>query len=546
MGLIYLRIDRVSDAVQSFLAAWRSPSPVRQNALDALDHTLGVYYTATEVESLLALSQSEEERAFYWLKIGEKEAAQGRTAAVSAVLDTLYSNYPANQFRDRIARLRVNMERRSDVKLGVLLPLLKKSEPSAVKEIGNDIHDGIQFALEEYSKDPATRVRVTLETRDTERDVLVAARGVQELTSDDAIVGIIGPVFSNEAVAVASLADRRGYPLISPTANANGIAATGSYIFQANPDYETRGKAMARYAIEKMGFDVLAVLAPVNTFGKFMAESFIAEALRLGAKVVATEWYERGAADLKNQMAAIRRAGMKAGADPMISFGGKMSREDIARLVQAGVAMTVIDSLMAESAVVNAMDLLGEQARQVIDSIGIAALYVDPKVDSLEYPVTAIDGIYIPISSANEIGIVTSQLTYFNMKCQILGSGEWNNLAELIANKRYSNEVVFESDSHVDAADTAYAQFVVRYFDRFNKKPSKNTLYGYDTANMVLVAIHNGGTTREALRDDLKLLRNYRGFHGGISFSEKRVNSWVWILQYKNETIQQIDGFSAE
>ncbi|MEK9139094.1 MAG: ABC transporter substrate-binding protein, partial [Bacteroidota bacterium] len=318
LGLVHLKIQRYEDAVQSFLVAWRSDAAVREKAFEALDRTLDSHFSIPFIHRLIPQVLTDEERAFFWLKIGEKEAAEGRTAAVGTVLDTLYRNYPLNPFRERTAMLRTRMEQRCNVKLGVLLPLLRKSDPSAVKELGNDIFDGIQLAVEEYSKNPATRVKVTLETRDTERDVLVATRGVQELTSDNDIIGIIGPVFSNEVLAVTSLANKRGYPLISPTANANGIAAAGQYIFQANPDYETRGRAMARYVVERKGFRILAVLAPINAFGKFMAEAFAAEALRLGAKVAATEWYERGASDLKGQMASIRKAGVRAGADPMI------------------------------------------------------------------------------------------------------------------------------------------------------------------------------------------------------------------------------------
>jgi ABC-type branched-subunit amino acid transport system substrate-binding protein len=438
------------------------------------------------------------------------------------------------------------LEQRSNVKVGVLLPLLRESEPSAVKELGNDIFEGIQFAVEEYSKNPATLVKVTLETRDTERDVLVATRGIQELTSDNDIIGIVGPVFSNEVSAVAFLANRHGYPLVSPTANANGIAATGQYVFQANPDYETRGRAMARFAVEKKGFRILAVLAPINTFGKFMAEAFAAEAIRLGATVVATEWYERGTADLKSQLSGIRKAGLRAGAEPMISFGGKMDRDEVARLVQLGVPMKRIDSLMNKSALISATALLGPQAKRWVDSLGITAVYNDPNIDSLEIPVTAVEGIYIPISSADEIGIVSSQVVYYNIQAQVLGSGEWNNLKELDANKRYCANVIFESDSYVAESDPAYEQFVNAYVDRYKKRPSKNALYGYDTAAILLSTIHSGGTSREALMTGLRHVKNYQGLHAKINFSTKRVNTWLWILQYTADQIQLFDGFNVE
>jgi ABC-type branched-subunit amino acid transport system substrate-binding protein len=543
---VHLKIQRYDDAVQSFLTAWRSDALVRRTAFEALDRLVGAHFTIEDVERLLPRAKSAEERAFYWLRMGEKNAEAGKTLSVGTVLDTLYRNYPGNPFGERIALLRARLEQRSKAKLGVLLPLLRKSEPSAVKELGNDIFDGIQFAVDEYSKNPATLVKVTLETRDTERDVLVATRGIQELTSDSDIIGIVGPVFSNEVLAVAPLANRRGCPLVSPTANGNGIAATGQYVFQANPDYETRGRAMARFAVEKKGFRVLAVLAPINTFGKFMAEAFAVEAIRLGATVVATEWYERGAADLKSQLSGIRKAGLRAGAEPMISFGGKMNRDEVARLVQLGVPMKRIDSLMNRSALISAAALLGPQAKRWVDSLGISAVYNDPNIDSLEIPVTAIEGIYIPISSADEIGIFSSQLVYYNIQAQVLGSGEWNNLKELDANKRYCANVIFESDSYVAETDPAYEQFVNAYLDRHKKRPSKNALYGYDTAAMMLSTIHSGGTSREALMTGLRQVKNYQGLHAKINFSTKRVNTWLWILQYTADQIQMVDGFNVE
>lgn len=545
MALTFVKIQRYDEAAQWLVDVWRSESAVRRSAVEALDRLIDSHLAIPSIENLLKEAKTGEERAFFWLKIGEKEAATDHAAAAETVLDTLYRNYPGNPFSERIAALRVKLEQRSTVKVGVLLPLLTKSDPSAVKEIGNDIYEGIQFAVDEYTAGGG-RVLVTMETRDTERDILVAGRIAQELASDKDIVAIFGPVFSNEASTVAPFANRRGCPLISPTANGNGIAAVGPYIFQANPDYETRGRAMARFAVEKLGYHVLAVLAPVNSFGKFMGEAFAAEAIRLGATVVAIEWYERGAADLKSQMASIRRAGLRAGTEPMISFAGRMSREDVARFVQLGVPMKTVDSLMDKGARVGATTLLGPNARHMIDSLGIPATYDESDVDSLEYPVTAIQGVYIPISSASEIGIVSSQLVYYNIQAQVLGSGEWNSLSELDANKRYCSSVVFESDSYIDPADSLHGRFVDSFFQRYKKKPSKNTLYGYDTAEMLLSTIRSVGNSREALAAALQQVKDYRGLHGRIGFSVKRVNSWVWVLRYAQERIHMVDGFYVE
>ncbi len=137
MGLVYLKIERREDAVQSFLAAWRSTSPVRLEALKALDRTLDTFVSTAFIQQLLSHAQSQEERAFLWLKIGEKEASAGKTAAADIALDTLTRSYLIPPFAERVAALRAAMAKQSNVKLGLLLPLMQHSDPSAVKELGN-------------------------------------------------------------------------------------------------------------------------------------------------------------------------------------------------------------------------------------------------------------------------------------------------------------------------------------------------------------------------------------------------------------------------
>ncbi|MCZ6776579.1 MAG: ABC transporter substrate-binding protein [Ignavibacteria bacterium] len=552
LGLVHLRIRRYDDAVQSMMNAWRkTPQTLRAKKLErdilaALDGIIDAYLEIEAVKQLMRKSRSVRERAFFWLKVGEKEAKDGKIADAAIAVDTLIDHYPQELFADRVAALRARVEQRGSVKLGALLPLMKNSKPSPTKELGTEIYDGIVFALDEYLQHPSVRVKVTLVTRDTERDPLVATRGTDELTSDDEIIGIIGPVFSSTTSAAVGLANARGVPLVTPTANSNGIAAVGRFIFQANPDYETRGRAMARYAVNQKGLKNLAILAPIDTYAKFMAEAFASEALRLGANLLGTEWYERGTSDFKIQLANLRKAGMLRVADPVLSFAGKLNREDIAKLVQLGVSLETIDSLIEGSHIVDAKTLLGPHAKQQIDSLGIEALYSDPRLDSLEYPVLGIDGFYVPLSAPEEIGLVSSQLVYFNFQTELLGSGEWNNFSNLNANKRYCDGVIFESDNFVHSDSSSYVDFFNRFYLRFKKRPTKYTLYGYDTAKLMLSLIYRGASSRDALARALTEVRDYRGLHSRIGFSQKRVNPWLQILQYKSDKIQLIDELMVE
>ncbi len=98
------------------------------------------------------------------------------------------------------------------------------------------------------------------------------------------------------------------------------------------------------------------------------------------------------------------------------------------------------------------------------------------KLDSLHIPVTAIEAIYMPIASPEEIGVVGSQLVYYNIEAQILGSGDWYDLAELEANKRYADGVIFSSDTFVHPEDSTYQNFLARVLDRMNVRATRTVL----------------------------------------------------------------------
>jgi len=552
LGLIYLRVRLHDDATGMLISAWRhvrqlgSPHKLTDDILRTINNAIEEHGSVASVGRLLESAEDPIERSFFWLKIGEMEAERGNITAATIVADTLDLYYPGSRFTERVAALRSLVEKRRSVKIGALIPLMRRGESSAAKEIGTDIYEGILFALEEYNADPATKVSIILDTRDTEREVEAALRGAKELCDEKEIIALIGPLFSHTAVAVAGLADSMGVPLISPTANSNGIAGVGPFIFQANPDYETRGRAMARYAVVRKGMKKLAILAPSDTHGKFMADAFAAEAIRLDAKIVATEWYPKGTTDLKQQLANVRRAGMLEGAEPFVSFAGQLNQGDIARLAQLGVRLKTLDSLIERSSIVSAVELLGPDARHKIDSMGISALYSDPRIDSLEYPVTSIDGIYAPISLPEEIGVVSSQIVYFNFKAQLLGSGEWNSFSDLTANRRYCDGVVFESDNFFSSTDSRYVEFARRFVERYKKQPSKNTLYGYDTAMLLAKLVHNGATTRETMMRALFTVHEYQGLHSKIGLAIRRVNSWLRILRYAADNVVPIDELSVD
>jgi ABC-type branched-subunit amino acid transport system substrate-binding protein len=551
LALIYNRIGRSEEALQEVSLSYGSlPNPVPpllQQALGTLVDTIaGKHLSIESVQRLLHESGPREYHSRLLLLLAEKYAAVENTRAARLTLDSLLATFPEQQGQPRVLYLLSGIAERSDVRLGVLLPLMSKDPPSAAKEIAEDVNNGIEYAAEKFSRDPYRRTKVTFVTRDTERDPVVAFRLVKEMAADQGIIGIIGPMFSSTTAMASKAAQDAGIPLVSPTANANGLAATGAYVFQANPDYEMRGRAMARYAVQKKGFKDLAVLAPGDGYGKYLANGFIDEAKRLGAAIVSTEWYERGKTDLTMQLRNMRRAGLRLASEPYIAFGGKKKLGELMKLVALGVPVKTLDSLLHRGALVNANALLGPGCASRLDSLGINVVYNDVMTDSLDIPVTHIEGVYVPISSAQEIGVASSQLVYFNIQAQILGSGEWNSLPDLDEHRRYTTGILFESDSFVDTSRTGYQEWVDGYAARFHRRPSKNSLFGYDTAEMILSAIRDGAGTRPALARALAGMRDFRGLHSAIGFSQHRVNNRLSILRFDGQNVSLVDEISVE
>ncbi|MGA9116225.1 MAG: ABC transporter substrate-binding protein [Bacteroidota bacterium] len=546
LGLVSMRIRRYEEALRLFCAAWREAGqapragPLEGHIQEAVEAVARTHLPVTALRSFIEESPAAPERALLWMVLAERELEGGNVAASSVAADTLELRYEGHPYAARLEAVRSGVLLRNRVKLGVLVPLMREAEPSGARQIGTEVYEGIMEAVAEYQEDPGARLEVAAEVRDTERDSAASARYAAELAEDPEVVALVGPVFSHEAAAAAPCANARGIPLVSPTANAGGIAATGPFVFQANPDHETRGRAVARHAVLNEKMRTLAVLAPSTPAGRQAVEGFVSEALGVGARVAAVEWYPRGESDLSRQIASIRRKAVMESAEPRISFAGRMNRRDIARLAGAGVPIRVLDSLLERSAVVPATALLGPGARAILDSLGLDLADVPALADSMGQAARGIQGIFLPISSPEEIGVVASQLVYFNLGARMLGSGEWSDLGELDVHKRYAAGVVFESDSHTEEGDPAYAAFAARYAARTGKPPTRNSLYGYDTARLILGIIRAGASTRQAVAEALRRTAGFRGYHGAVTLTRGRVNSRLHMLRYDGSSLERI------
>ena len=545
LALNYYRLNRYPDAASELLIVLESGKE-RKTFLRSqriFENVASEFLTAQEIKDLLYFSKTERSKKLLTLHLAELEFDQGLYTESMAHAREVLSGKEDPLSAQRARSLLVRVQSGTSVKLGVILPLMQKTDgASREKKLAYEILDGIKYAVDEYNlKNAKQGVTVVIDVRDSEKDPLVAAREIQPWLDDKEFIGIVGPIFSYEVSPVAGIANSRKIPLITPTATDNGIAAVGDYVFQANPDYSTRGKAMAQYAVLKLGLKNLAVVAPSFQPSSAIADSFVQESIRLGARIISDKRYFKGATDLRYLFSSMRSEAAVFGNEQSIDFKGTVSYpEIIKRLTAMGVRKSTIDSLAEKQGKVIVQRLFGQNGKAIADSLGIP-LQVEPfYLDSLQYPLTSIQAVFSPISSSSEIGIITSQLTYYNIKATILGSGEWNDPTELDLNKRYADGVIFSSDRWVENS-YAYGQFTSQFFQATQRQPIDNVLFGYDAMALVLTQILNGGTTRERLTDLLAKVSDFPGYHSKISLTENRVNSYLHILQYKKGKISKID-----
>lgn len=540
LGLNYDRMARYEDATAEFIRSFQktTDAKIQIRSQDMLEILTAGNLSIAQLQLLVADISDEGLRALIDMRIAEKVYASGDVKAAQEMLRSVAGRRASIKYVGEAINLLQKYERGGVLRIGVVLPLMLKSDKSSARELGVELLEGIRFAAEEYNHESLPLVE--LDIRDSDRDPSTSARQVTELCNDEKILSIIGPVFSNEVFASAGIANARGVPLMTPTATANGIASIGAYIFQANPDYEMRGRAMARYSIEQLKETTFAVLSPIEPPGKLLAEAFIDEVKLLGGELIDVQWYQAGATDLRTQLEAMRKKALEKAAVPFLDFSRKIKHSDINRLVAMGFSEKMLDSLMEVGGSISVDALFGKNGTRIADSLGFVTEKTVVRIDSLGLPVENIHSIFVPIASSEEIGVVGSQLRFFNFQTQILGTGEWQDPGELDQNRQYVDGVIFSTDSYWEEKDQAYKIFSAKFQKSMKKKPTKNILFGYDAMKVLLQVIKQGASHRNDVASQLAKTKDFPAIHSKISLVERRVNSHLTLLQFRGRSIRKI------
>ncbi|MCK5125230.1 MAG: penicillin-binding protein activator [candidate division Zixibacteria bacterium] len=360
--------------------------------------------------------------------------------------------------------------------VGVMVPL---SGPYS--KYGQMILDGAMLAAEELK---SQYIAIEILAYDTKADNVTAAR--QAFVLSEAMVDlIIGPLLSNVAATTAAALSGKTTPLLVPAATQAGFTDLSRNSFQLSANMQTIGRGMAQYAVKNRGMTTLAVISPTSIDELTMAESFVREVKRLGARVLAFERFRPGETDFGPYIRDIKEA--------------------------------------------------------VMGSVDDSTFFVTLKGDTLRPGEVAVefDGVFIP-ATEQQLFLILPQFDFYRVNASYLGTDEWNSPKVLKLGEKVIKDVVFYSSKGAVVNSIGYEEFATAYDSKYGIQPDRLAALGYDGIMLLAQAQREGKRGPGDVAEFLRALSGYEATSGRITFGYTRSNLEVPLFSYEDGKIKPL------
>jgi branched-chain amino acid transport system substrate-binding protein len=220
------------------------------------------------------------------------------------------------------------------IRIGLMAPLTGLAEEQLGQQMVNSARQAVQAINDAGGLlVDDQRFFVILIVANDANNPETAVSAAQRLINQEQVVAIVGPPFDNTAVPVATVAERAGIPMISPTSTHPDTTAQKEFVFRATFTDAVQGAALARFALEEQELQQAAALfnaAPAEN--EVLAEAFGLTFKRGGGSVVALESYdEENGQPLNLLLGQVRDTGADVlflpGAAEDVLLSGRRARE---------------------------------------------------------------------------------------------------------------------------------------------------------------------------------------------------------------------------
>ncbi len=394
----------------------------------------------------------------------EKDIERGfESEAMGALMDMLV-HYPGQiedeRIHDAYEKLRDRLLVRTKV-VGAVLPLSGRYGIYGQKAL-----QGIQAALgflatQSGTADPTDFV---LAVRDSGADPVQASQAVRDLSDNDQVIAIIGPVFSRTSHAAAEAAEDSGTPIISLSPDPE-IPSLGRNVFRRSLLDDQQITTLLDLIYDRLMMSRFAFLYPESPYGKEMMKRFWDEIEKRGGEIVAAESFPPGQTDFGPQIRAL------------VGLDRKMTEEELARRAA------------------------GE--------------------DFELQPIVNFDALFIP-ADFQTVGLLAPQLAFYDVnEVLLVGSDGWNSPWLVELGEHYVDGALFTGGYFQDIVDPAVRELSESYWLTFGEDPQSLAVQAYDAARILRSGVESGLVRdRKSLRDYLMNLKGFPSAEGPLTTDE--------------------------
>jgi ABC-type branched-subunit amino acid transport system substrate-binding protein len=426
-------------------------------------------------------------------------------------LRKLVAEAPGSEWAPEARALLERTSRRQDVKpkvVGAVLPMTGK-----YKALGEAVVRGAQLALKGSS--------VELVVKDSQGDVNLAGKMVEELAFESGAIAIIGPLLADDSRRAALVAEELQVPIVTMT-RSEGVTQIGPHVFRNMVTNQQQAEALAEYATTELGFKTFGVLYPNIPFGVELANSFWDEIEKRGGSMRAAETYDHDQTTYTEQ------------AQSLVGRREKylLDRQDYIEKMREIRDNRDLDDFHKRKA----YEKLKSNLPPIIDFEALLIPDAWQKV-SLVAPALAVEDIITNGCDKKDIERIMKTTGKKDVKdlkpVVLLGPSTWSSPKtrdgdsyELVQRGgKFVLCSIYVDSFYEGSSRKATKVFVDQFHDAHGKdtQPTLLDAVGYDTAGMVRHVIEkNAPKTRDDFTQALSVLNNYDGATGQTRFDDQR------------------------
>ncbi|MBN4079832.1 penicillin-binding protein activator [bacterium AH-315-C08] len=370
------------------------------------------------------------------------------------------------------------------VVVGVVLPLTGK-----LAATGQKVLQGIQLA---YSRLPEeSRQMIALDVKDSS-DVIGLEKTLSDLARNPRVVGVLGPLLSDEIKRAGAVADSFRIPVFSPTASSAGLVESSSYVFRNALTRKIQARFLAEYSINTLKLRRFVILHPLEPFGEELKDEFLQAVEAFGGEVVGIASYDRSQNDFKKQI---------------LELGG-IADDDLIRMTRKQLLDNEAQEDFSDPVLLSRPRVDMEHwSEDEIENLKVSL--------ELSYDAMFIPGVY------DKVGLIIPQLAFYNIeKIALLGAKGWNSPELVKMGGKFLKSVYFVDGFYLNSHQVRVRKFVELFKSNYGEPPSHFSAQAYDAAGIFFKSITSGADNRLKLRDSLVKVKNYPGVTGKTSMLE--------------------------